>query len=85
MLTNPAFEFASLYVAADTYRPVHIRLARPGMRAAGEIEIDWMAADSVEPPANARPVDGRGIRGDSRAGLAGNRPLAAVGPLGRSR
>ncbi|MYD94559.1 MAG: hypothetical protein F4Y02_12900 [Chloroflexi bacterium] len=59
VLTNPAFEFASLYVDADTYRPVHIRLARPGMRAAGEIEIDWMAADSVEPPANARPVDGR--------------------------
>ena len=58
VLTNPAFEFASLYVDADTYRPVHIRLARPGMRAAGEIEIDWMAADSVEPPANARPVDG---------------------------
>ncbi|MCY3894879.1 MAG: hypothetical protein OXG17_00245 [Chloroflexi bacterium] len=58
VLTNSAFEFASLYVAADTYRPVHIRLARPGMRAPGEIEIDWMAADSVEPPANARPVDG---------------------------
>ena len=57
VLTNPAFEFASLYVDADTYRPVHIRLARPGMRAAGEIEIDWMAADSVEPPASARPVD----------------------------
>ncbi|MCY3958072.1 MAG: hypothetical protein OXG65_07235 [Chloroflexi bacterium] len=57
VLTNPAFEFASLYVDADSYRPVHIRLARPGMRAAGEIEIDWMATDSVEPPANARAVD----------------------------
>jgi len=57
VLTNPAFEFASLYVDADTYRPVHIRLARPGMRAAGEIEIDWMATDPVEPPANARSVD----------------------------
>ncbi|MDE2768015.1 MAG: hypothetical protein OXI70_07990, partial [Chloroflexota bacterium] len=57
VLTNPAFEFASLYVDADTYRPVHIRLARPGMRAAGEIEIDWMATGPVEPPANARPVD----------------------------
>jgi len=57
VLTNPAFEFASLYVDADTYRPVHIRLARPGMRAAGEIDIDWMAADPVAPPANARPVD----------------------------
>lgn len=57
VLTNPAFEFASLYVDADTYRPVHIRLARPGMRAAGEIDIDWMAADPVEPPASARPVD----------------------------
>ena len=57
VLTNPAFEFASLYVDADTYRPVHVRLARPGMRAAGEIEINWMAADPVEPPADARPVD----------------------------
>ncbi|MDE2867069.1 MAG: hypothetical protein OXR64_02665 [Chloroflexota bacterium] len=57
VLTNPAFEFASLYVDADTYRPVHIRLARPGMRAAGEIEIDWIAADPVDPPANARPVN----------------------------
>jgi len=57
VLTNPAFEFASLYVDADTFRPVHIRLARPGMRAAGEIDIDWMAADPVDPPANARPVD----------------------------
>jgi len=57
VLTNPAFEFASLYVDADTYRPVHIRLARPGMQAPGEIEIDWMAADSVEPPENAREVD----------------------------
>lgn len=56
VLTNPGLEFASLYVDADTYRPVHIRLARPGMRAAGEIEIDWMAADPIEPPANARPV-----------------------------
>lgn len=57
VLTNPAFEFASLYVDAGTYRPVHIRLARPGMRAAGEIDIDWMAADPVDPPASARPVD----------------------------
>ena len=57
VLTNPDLEFASLYVDADTYRPVHIRLARPGMRAAGEIEIDWMAAAPVESPANARPVD----------------------------
>ena len=57
VLTNPAFEFASLYVDADTYRPVHIRLARPGMRAAGEIAIDWMATGPVEPPANARSVD----------------------------
>ena len=57
MLTNPDFEFASLYVDADSYRPVHIRLARPGMSAPGEIEIDWMAAAPVESPANARPVD----------------------------
>ncbi len=62
VLTNPAFEFASLYVDADTYRPVHIRLARPGMRAAGEIEIDWMAAHPVDPPAYARPVDSREFR-----------------------
>ena len=57
VLTNPEFEFASLYVDADSYRPVHIRLARPGMSAPGEIEIDWMAAAPVESPANARPVD----------------------------
>lgn len=57
VLTNPAYEFVSLYVDADTYRLVHIRLARPGMRAAGEIEIDWMTADPVEPPASARTVD----------------------------
>ena len=57
VLTNPAYEFASLYVDAETYWPLHIRLARPGMRAAGEIAIDWMAAEPVEPPTNARAVD----------------------------
>ncbi len=65
VLTNPAYEFASLFVDSQSYRPVHIRLARPGMRAAGEIEIDWMAAASVKPPANARPVDA----GDFQAAL----------------
>ena len=57
VLTNPGYEFASLFVDSQSYRPVHIRLARPGMRAAGEIEIDWMAAASFKPPANARRVD----------------------------
>lgn len=66
VLTNPAFEFASLYVDADSYRPVHIRLARPGMREAGEIEIDWMAADPVEPPESARPVDAGELSADLR-------------------
>lgn len=56
VLTNPGYEFASLFVDSQSYRPVHIRLARPGMRAAGEIEIDWMATAPVEPAANARPV-----------------------------
>jgi len=73
VLTNPALEFASLYVDADTYRPVHIRLARPGMRAAGEIEIDWMATDPVEPPASARPVHA----GEFSANLG--RVLEAIG------
>ena len=57
VLTNPGYEFASLFVDSQTYRPVHIRLARPGMRAAGEVEVDWMATAPVEPPADARPVD----------------------------
>jgi len=57
VLTNPELEFASLYVDAGTLRPVHIRLARPGMRAPGEIQIDWMAADPVDPPPEARSVD----------------------------
>ena len=56
VLTNPAFEYASLFVETRMHRPVHIRLARPGMRAAGEIEIDWMATGSVEPPADVRQV-----------------------------
>lgn len=56
VFTNPAYEFASLFVDASTYRPVHIRLARPGMRAAGEIEIRWRATEPVEPPVNARQV-----------------------------
>jgi hypothetical protein len=56
VFTNPGFEFASLYVDSQSYRPVHIRLARPGMRAAGEIEIDWMATTAVETPSNARLV-----------------------------
>ena len=58
VLTNPAFEFASLFVDTRTFRPVHMRLARPGMRAAGEIEIAWMATDHVKPPTNARQVNG---------------------------
>ncbi len=58
VLTNPAFAFASLFIDTRTHRPVHLRLARPGMRAAGEIEIDWMATDPVKPPANAREVNG---------------------------
>ena len=58
VLTNPAFEFASLFVDTRTFRPVHMRLARPGMRAAGEIEIAWMATDPVKPPTNARQVNG---------------------------
>lgn len=58
VLTNPAVEFASLFVDARTLRPVHMRLARPGMRAAGEIEIDWMATDPVTPPASVREVRG---------------------------
>lgn len=57
VLTNPAFEFASLFVDVLTHRPVHMRLARPGMRAAGEIEIDWIATGPVEPPTNAREID----------------------------
>ena len=57
VLTNPELEFASLFVDADTLRPVHIRLARPGMRAPGEIEIDWMATDPIDPPPKARSVD----------------------------
>ena len=57
VLTNPAFEFASLFVDVRTHRPVHMRLARPGMRAAGEIEIDWLAAGLVKPPADPRRVD----------------------------
>ena len=57
VLTNPGYEFASLFVDSQTYRPVHIRLARPGMRAAGEIEIDWAASAPVAPPDNARGVD----------------------------
>lgn len=58
VLTNPAFEFASLFVDTREFRPVHMRLTRPGMRAAGEIEIDWMSTDPVKPPASAREVDG---------------------------
>ena len=58
VLTNPAFEFASLFVDTRTFRPAHMRLARPGMRAAGEIEIAWMATDHVKPPTNARQVNG---------------------------
>ncbi len=57
VLTNPGYEFASLFVDSQSYRPVHIRLARPGMRAAGEIEIDWTASTPVAPPDNARGVD----------------------------
>ena len=57
VLTNPGYEFASLSVDAQSYRPVHIRLARPGMRAAGEIEIEWAANAAVAPPKNARGVD----------------------------
>ena len=57
VLTNPAFEFASLFVDVRTHRPVHLRLARPGMRAAGEIEIDWLATGLVNPPADARRVN----------------------------
>ena len=57
VLMNPELEFASLYVNAGTLRPVHIRLARPGMRAPGEIEIDWIATDSVDPPPKSRSVD----------------------------
>ena len=66
VLTSPAYEFASLFIDASTYRPVHIRLARPGMRAAGEIEIDWAASGPVEPPVNARQVDA----GEFQAALA---------------
>ena len=58
VLTNSIFEFASLFVDARTFRPVHMRLVRPGMRAAGEIEIAWMATDPVKPPTNARQVNG---------------------------
>ena len=58
VLTNPAFDFASLYVDTGSLRPVHLRLARPGMRAPGEIAIDWEATSPVNPPANARQVDG---------------------------
>ncbi len=57
VLTNPSYDFASLFVDSQSYRPVHIRLARPGMRAAGEIEIDWTASTPVAPPDNARGVD----------------------------
>ncbi len=57
VLTNPGYEFASLFVHSQSYRPVHIRLARPGMRAPGEIEIDWAATAPVAPPENARAVD----------------------------
>ena len=57
VLTNPGYEFASLFVHSQSYSPVHIRLARPGMRAAGEIEIDWAASAPVAPPENARGVD----------------------------
>ncbi len=57
VLTNPGYEFASLFVDSQSYRPVHIRLARPGMRAAGEIEIVWMASAPVEPPEDALGVD----------------------------
>ncbi len=57
VLTYPAFDFASLFVDTRTFRPVHMRLARPGMWAAGEIEIDWLATDPVKPPASAREVD----------------------------
>ena len=57
VLTNPGYDFASLFVDSQSYRPVHIRLARPGMRAAGEIEIVWMATAPVEPPEDALGVD----------------------------
>ena len=57
VLTNPSYDFASLFVDSQSYRPVHIRLARPGMRAPGEIEIDWAATAPVTPPENARGVD----------------------------
>ncbi len=57
VLTNPSYDFASLFVDSQSYRPVHIRLARPGMRAAGEIEIVWMATAPVEPPEDALGVD----------------------------
>ncbi len=57
VLTNPDYEFASLYVDARSYRPLHLRLARPGMQAAGEIEVDWGAAAPIRPPADARRVD----------------------------
>lgn len=57
VLTNPGYEFASLFVDSQSYRPVHIRLARPGMRAAGEIEIEWAANAAVAPPESARGVD----------------------------
>ena len=57
VLTNPGYEFASLFVDSQSYHPVHIRLARPGMRAAGEIQIEWTATTPVAPPENARGVD----------------------------